>query len=218
MKDWCCQWTFDPKDWSDNAGSLDSTLKYLSEYIVFDALIPRCIPLCNMLRDLPWVGIIRQIVESLRTSTGYIKDVQRLSPAQLTTYMQEWSANSKAAKDLIAWRVHTAKELTEASRFGAWLMDTMLTNIQIERGVLRAGRSYIAIHSGTYKMMVCLLNLVNGTYCSNPNNIGNLMESLGGLAFNEGRYLFIVSIAWWAAIIEHPTSADTEISAEPSDG
>ena len=94
----------------------------------------------------------------------------------------------------------------------------MLTDIQIERGVLRAGTSYIAIHNGTYKMMACLLNLVNGTYCSNPNNIGNLMESLGGLAFNEGRYLFIVSIAWWAAIIEHPTSADTEISAEPSDG
>ena len=87
----------------------------------------------------------------------------------------------------------------------SYCADFMYTMLAIEREVISKKSHYIAIHNDTYVKLANALGIRDRTY-SSPNNTGNVCEALCWLAYEQGKYKLILSIAKFAADVEFPGS------------
>ena len=79
----------------------------------------------------------------------------------------------------------------------------MFTLLAIEREKISNKSQYVAVKNETYVQLADKLGIRHAHY-SSPNNTGNVMESLFWLAYEQGRYDFILSIIKIATDIEYP--------------
>ena len=145
----------------------------------------------------------------------------------LRTFIQEWKNESDVVKKLLHWELFKesdapAKNVAVLSRPGAYLADFMFTLVSIERQNITDKFKNSVICNGVYKEMATSLDIHHSVY-SNANNVGNIMESLFWLAYEQQKYGFIISVVHHAADLQlernvHLFSAPRDFNAQARRG
>ena len=176
------------------------------------------------LRDIPWNDIAAEIADNVNRTTELLDSAQTIMDmTTLRTFIQEWKNESDVVKKLLHWELFKesdapAKNVAVLSRPGAYLADFMFTLVSIERQNIIDKVKYSVICNGVYKEMATSLDIHHSVY-SNANNVGNIMESLVWLAYEQQKYGFIISVVHHAADMQlernvHLFSAPRDLNAQ----
>ena len=84
--------------------------------------------------------------------------------------------------------------MREASRPGAWLADVVYTIMLVELGFARPAVKYVAVGNDAYAQLADNLG-VEGDRNNSANNLGNMLEFLTCVAFEEMRLDWIVALS-----------------------
>ena len=159
------------------------------------------------LRDIPWNDIAAEIADNINRTTELLDSAQTIMDmTTLRTFIQEWKNESDVVKKLLHWELFKesdapAKNVAVFSRPGAYLADFMFTLVTIERQNVIDKCKYSVICNDVYKEMATSLDIQHSVY-SNANNVGNVMESLFWLAYEQHKYGFIISVVHHAADLQ----------------
>ena len=185
------------------------------------------LPANSRLRDLPWDSLLRMVFWrasekaaeregswDLRTSGRLFTEADLVGVLKVfgldnweicKDRIEEWAAESPGVYDIFTWR-HTASELQELNRPGAWLGDCLRTEIGSICGEKRKdGLQYRAVtNPGMVELMRELRSRFHRRaglaeeYGSSPNNIGNQFECSFWRGLEEDRPVIILAMAWHA--------------------
>ena len=120
----------------------------------------------------------------------------------LTSYLHEWRAVSERVQAVLDWQI-SAKEMCERNRPGAWLADCMITELKVCEQGLRSSVHYHAVGNPEYQIIGQEMGIAQecGTN-SSANNVGNQLECLCWVAFEEDRPEWIIALVWHAHQLE----------------
>jgi hypothetical protein len=147
-------------------------------------------PKSMLLADMPWEKICAEVAEATQGKSP-------LTLHELVEYIRDWAKSDKEVAKLldITRQVSYAFE----SQPGAWLMDISYTKVYVREGRGTTGIEYVALPNSYYGFLadgLCLdLPGESGERRHNVGHIGNIMETLGWIAFEKGRYQYIRSVA-----------------------
>ena len=158
------------------------------------------------LKQIPWRSLVEEVMQG---SPAY--GLSTIS--ELTTYLAKWRSESVAQGEvesvdaLIRWELHQPKELCNVCRIGSWLGDSVHTEILVRDFGARSNIEYQAIGNDVYARLSKALNITHA-YFRSENNQGNILEQMMWLAFESGRYQWIVGVVRWCIIDkrDHKTS------------
>ena len=165
------------------------------------------------LREIPWRRILEHLLTTAATRMNIPFDAPKLLSAvveaagmstldDLTSYLHEWRAVSERVQAVLDWQI-SAKEMCERNRPGAWLADCMITELKVREQGLRSSVHYHAVGNPEYQIIGQEMGIAQecGTN-SSANNVGNQLECLCWVAFEEDRPEWIIALVWHAHQLE----------------
>ena len=151
------------------------------------------------LRDVPWRPILEEVFSVVCAKSGTEKVTEVAASlglhdvSELKRYLENWRQQNAVVEGVLTWRRYTAKEMCEASRPGAWLTDVVYTAMLVAQGSARFNVRFIPAPNDAYVRLADNLG-VKGDMNNSPNNLGNVLEFLTWLAFEEKRFDWIAAV------------------------
>ena len=200
------KWTTCPSKWKDSAQIFATHLHAAPRMQAFATTRTN-------LREIPWRRILEHLLTTAATRMNIPFDVPKLLSAvveaagmstlgDLTSYLHEWRAVSERVQAVLDWQI-SAKEMCERNRPGAWLADCMITELKVREQGLRSSVHYHAVGNPEYQIIGQEMGIAQecGTN-SSSNNVGNQLECLCWVAFEEDRPEWIIALVWHAHQLE----------------
>ena len=200
------KWTTCPSKWKDSAQIYATHLHAAPRMQAFATTR-------TTLRDIPWRRILEHLLTTAATRMNIPFDAPKLLSAvveaagmstldDLTSYLHEWRAVSERVQAVLDWQI-SAKEMCERNRPGAWLADCMITELKVREQGLRSSVHYHAVGNPEYQIIGQEMGIAQecGTN-SSANNVGNQLECLCWVAFEEDRPEWIIALVWHALQLE----------------
>ena len=208
-------WQGVPEHWSD----LCRLGACLVSYVVA-ARLPLAGRLCGTdsdaqhreMRSLPWRPLCEHVcVHGSRAGAPALTTV-----AELRAYLDDWSAGSVRVRDTLKWR-YSPSAMRDISRLGAWLGDTVHTELCVRTGSHHRGVKWVVVNNENYKELGTLLEVDTGQITS-ANNMGNMLEHLMWLALEEHRCEWILGVLRCLGVHGTATDGASAAAAAPREG
>ena len=156
--------------------------------------------------QLPWAQMAQTIAHGIQRRGASLETAQAImNMTQLESYMNKWMTKSSFVKKVVEWKLFTcedaARRLPMLCRPGAYLADLMMTLVAIEREPSRSTSAHIVIFNKVYLKLAQRLDIVHKNWAS-EFNVGNVLECLCWLAYEQQRYEFIITVVHHAADIQ----------------
>ena len=156
--------------------------------------------------ELPWHAIAMQIANNIDRRGELLDSAQAIMDyATLRTYTKLWTSECQFVKKVISWEVFkhesAAKDMILLSTPGGYLADFMFMLVSIERKKLKRTCTWATVFNCVYEELGRVLEIHHPVYCR-ANNIGNTMQVLMWLAYEQQKYTFIISIIHHAANLQ----------------
>ena len=200
------KWTTCPSKWKDSP-QICATHRHAAPRMQAFATT------LTTLREIPWRRILEHLLTTAATRMDIPFDAPKLLSAvveaagmstldDLTSYLHEWRAVSERVRAVLDWQI-SAKEMCERNRPGAWLADCMITELKVREQGLRSSVHYHAVGNPEYQIIGQEMGIAQecGTN-SSANNVGNQLECLCWVAFEEDRPEWIIALVWHAHQLE----------------
>ena len=200
------KWTTCPSKWKDSAQIYATHLHAAPRMQAFATTR-------TTLRDIPWRRILEHLLTTAATRINIPFDAPKLLSAvveaagmstldDLTSYLHEWRAVSERVRAVLDWQI-SAKEMCERNRPGAWLADCMITELKVREQGLRSSVHYHAVGNPEYQIIGQEMGIAQECGSnSSANNVGNQLECLCWVAFEEDRPEWIIALVWHAHQLE----------------
>ena len=165
------------------------------------------------LREIPWRRILEHLLTTAATRMDISFDAPKLLSAvveaagmstleDLASYLHDWRAVSERVRAVLDWQI-SAKEMCEQSRPGAYLADCMITELKVREQGSRSSVQYHAVGNGEYQIIGHEMGIAQECATnSSANNVGNQLECLCWVAFEEDRPEWIIALVWHALQLE----------------
>jgi hypothetical protein len=213
------EWTTDPCAWNDRSTiARCAAPAVVGRYPRAEKCIASAGGEAGMLKDMGWRSLVEEVTimanQGGRTLLSNISD--------LKAYLAEWRRESGTSgevenvDDLIQWKLHSPKALCNICCIGSWLGDIVHTEVSIRNGNKKSIK-FKAISNEAYKRLWIALDLPNTENCSS-NNCGHILEHMMWLAFESGRYNWILGVVTWCTNADYsnePLSALGHAEAPP---
>ena len=198
------KWTTCPSKWKDNS-------PICAEHLHAAPLMQVLATSRNTFREIPWRGILEHVLTTAATHMRIPFDAPNLISAvvetsgtstvdRLASYLHDWRASSERVRAVLDWHF-SPKEMCERSRPGAYLADCMITELKVREHGSRSSVHYHVVGNGEYQAMGHEMGIVQDGN-SSANNVGNQLECLCWVAFEEDRPLWIIALVWHAVQLE----------------
>ena len=120
----------------------------------------------------------------------------------LASYLHDWRAVSERVQAVLDWHI-SPQEMCERNRPGAWLADCMITELKVREQGSRSSVHYEAVGNVEYKIIAHKIGIAQECATnSSANNVGNQLECLCWVAFEEDRPEWIIALVWHALQLE----------------
>ena len=200
------KWTTCPSKWKDSP-QICATHRHAAPRMQAFATT------LTTLREIPWRRILEHLLTTAATRMDIPFDAPKLLSAvveaagmstleDLASYLHDWRAVSERVQAVLDWQI-SAKEMCERNRPGAWLADCMITELKVREQGLRSSVHYHAVGNPEYQIIGQEMGIAQecGTN-SSANNVGNQLECLCWVAFEEDRPEWIIALVWHAHQLE----------------
>ena len=200
------KWTTCPSKWKDSSQICATHHHAAPRMQAFATTL-------TTLREIPW----RRILEHLLTTAAARMDISFDAPKllsavveaagmstleDLASYLHDWRAVSERVQAVLDWQI-SAKEMCEQSRPGAYLADCMITELKVREQGSRSSVQYHAVGNGEYQIIGHEMGIAQECATnSSANNVGNQLECLCWVAFEEDRPEWIIALVWHALQLE----------------
>ena len=200
------KWTTCPSKWNDSSQIYATHLHAAPRMQAFATTR-------TTLREIPW----RRILEHLLTTAATRMDIPFDAPKllsevveaagvstleDLALYLRNWRAVSERVRAVLDWQI-SPQEMCERNRPGAWLADCMITELKVREQGSRSSVHYEAVGNGEYKIIAHKIGIAQQCATnSRPNNVGNQLECLCRVAFEEDRPEWIIALVLHALQLE----------------
>ena len=200
------KWTTCPSTWKDSSQICATHHHEAPRMQAFATTL-------TTLREIPW----RRILEHLLTTAAARMDISFDAPKllsavveaagmstleDLASYLHDWKAVSERVQAVLDWQI-SAKEMCEQSRPGAYLADCMITELKVREQGSRSSVQYHAVGNGEYQIIGHEMGIAQECATnSSANNVGNQLECLCWVAFEEDRPEWIIALVWHALQLE----------------
>ena len=200
------KWTTCPSQWKDSSQICATHHHAAPRMQAFATTL-------TTLREIPW----RRILEHLLTTAAARMDISFDAPKllsavveaagmstleDLASYLHDWRAVSERVRAVLDWQI-SAKEMCEQSRPGAYLADCMITELKVREQGSRSSVQYHAVGNGEYQIIGHEMGIAQECATnSSANNVGNQLECLCWVAFEEDRPEWIIALVWHALQLE----------------
>ena len=200
------KWTTCPSKWNDSSQIYATHLHAAPRMQAFATTR-------TTLREIPW----RRILEHLLTTAATRMDIPFDAPKllsevveaagvstleDLALYLRNWRAVSERVRAVLDWQI-SPQEMCERNRPGAWLADCMITELKVREQGSRSSVHYEAVGNGEYKIIAHKIGIAQECATnSSANNVGNQLECLCWVAFEEDRPEWIIALVWHALQLE----------------
>ena len=166
-----------------------------------------------LLREIPWRRILEHLLTTAATRMNIPFDASKLLSAvveaagmvtleDLASYLHDWRAVSERVRAVLDWQI-SPQEMCERNRPGAWLADCMITELKVREQGSRSSVHYEAVGNVEYKIIAHKIGIAQECATnSSANNVGNQLECLCWVAFEEDRPEWIIALVWHALQLE----------------
>ena len=166
-----------------------------------------------LLREIPWRRILEHLLTTAATRMNIPFDAPKLLSAvveaagmstleDLASYLHDWRAVSERVRAVLDWQI-SPQEMCERNRPGAWLADCMITELKVREQGSRSSVHYEAVGNVEYKIIAHKIGIAQECATnSSANNVGNQLECLCWVAFEEDRPEWIIALVWHALRLE----------------
>ena len=166
-----------------------------------------------LLREIPWRRILEHLLTTAATRMNIPFDAPKLLSAvveaagmvtleDLASYLHDWRAVSERVRAVLDWQI-SPQEMCERNRPGAWLADCMITELKVREQGSRSSVHYEAVGNVEYKIIAHKIGIAQECATnSSANNVGNQLECLCWVAFEEDRPEWIIALVWHALQLE----------------
>jgi hypothetical protein len=166
-----------------------------------------------LLREIPWRRILEHLLTTAATRMNIPFDAPKLLSAvveaagmvtleDLASYLHDWRAVSERVRAVLDWQI-SPQEMCERNRPGAWLADCMITELKVREQGSRSSVHYEAVGNVEYKIIAHKIGIAQECATnSSANNVGNQLECLCWVAFEEDRPEWIIALVWHARQLE----------------
>ena len=166
-----------------------------------------------LLREIPWRRILEHLLTTAATRMNIPFDAPKLLSAvveaagmvtleDLASYLHDWRAVSERVRAVLDWQI-SPQEMCERNRPGAWLADCMITELKVREQGSRSSVHYEAVGNVEYKIIAHKIGIAQECATnSSANNVGNQLECLCWVAFEEDRPEWIIALVWHAHQLE----------------
>ena len=110
---------------------------------------------------------------------------------ELRQYLLRWSDGSTWVTDTLEW-THTPRAMPDICRLGAWLGDTVYTELCITAGTHYPNVRYVVVSNSSYKELAPILGCDSESLSA--LRVGNIFEHLMWLALEEDRCEWILAV------------------------
>ena len=200
------KWTTCPSKWKDSS-EICATHQHAAPRMQSFATT------LTTLREIPWRRILEHLLTTAATRMDISFDAPKLLSAvveaagmstleDLASYLHDWRAVSERVREVLDWQI-SAKEMCEQSRPGAYLADCMITELKVREQGSRSSVQYHAVGNGEYQIIAHEIGIAQECATnSSANNVGNQLECLCWVAFEEDRPEWIIALVWHALQLE----------------
>ena len=200
------KWTTCPSKWSDSSQIFATHCHAAPRMQAFATTR-------ILLREIPWRRILEHLLTTAATRMNISFDAPKLLSAvveaagmstleNLASYLHDWRAVSERVQAVLDWQI-SPQEMCERNRPGAWLADCMITELKVREQGSRSSVHYEAVGNGEYKIIAHKIGIAQECATnSSPNNVGNQLECLCWVAFEEDRPEWIIALVWHALQLE----------------
>ena len=171
--------------------------------------LPELVRLAEVQRlasEFPWDAIAMDIANNIDRRGALLDSAQAIMDVdRLRTYTNVWMSQCQFVKKLISWEAFTsdsaAKDMQVLSTPGGYLADYMFMLVSIERMKLKSACRWATVSNSVYVYLASVMEIRHPAYCG-ANNVGNTMEALIWLAYEQKKYKFIISVIHHAANLQ----------------
>ena len=200
------KWTTCPSKWSDSARIFATHCHAAPRMQAFATTR-------ILLREIPWRRILEHLLTTAATRMNISFDAPKLLSAvvgaagmstleDLASYLHDWRAVSERVQAVLDWHI-SPQEMCERNRPGAWLADCMITELKVREQGSRSSVHYEAVGNVEYKIIAHKIGIAQECATnSSANNVGNQLECLCWVAFEEDRPEWIIALVWHALQLE----------------
>ena len=200
------KWTTCPSKWKDSSEICATHQHAAPRMQAFATTL-------TTLREIPWRRILEHLLTTAATRMDISFDAPKLLSAvveaagmstleDLASYLHDWRAVSERVRAVLDWQI-SAKEMCEQSRPGAYLADCMITELKVREQGSRSSVQYHAVGNGEYQIIAHEIGIAQECATnSSANNVGNQLECLCWVAFEEDRPEWIIALVWHALQLE----------------
>ena len=200
------KWTTCPSKWKDSAQIFATHLHAAPRMQAFATTRTN-------LREIPWRRILEHLLTTAATRMNISFDAPKLLSAvveaarmvtleDLASYLHDWRAVSERVRAVLDWQI-SPQEMCERNRPGAWLADCMITELKVREQGSRSSVHYEAVGNVEYKIIAHKIGIAQECATnSSANNVGNQLECLCWVAFEEDRPEWIIALVWHALQLE----------------
>ena len=200
------KWTTCPSKWNDSSQIYATHLHAAPRMQAFATTR-------ILLREIPWRRILEHLLTTAATRMNIPFDEPKLLSAvveaarmstleDLASYLRDWRAVSERVRAVLDWQI-SPQEMCERNRPGAWLADCMITELKVREQGSRSSVHYEAVGNGEYKIIAHKIGIAQECATnSSANNVGNQLECLCWVAFEEDRPEWIIALVWHALQLE----------------
>lgn len=192
-------WGKSPSQWKDTSTVGDLLVQHLADMPIFCSLASPDM----FLRDLPWRELVEHVLSVSCIDAGVLptSDVLVGSLARsrgwdslegLRSGFKDWTDRSPRLRNVCAMKGWTSTLFKDVCRPGAWLADSLFTELSVRHGNHRASVEFVPVGNGDYRELARGLHLSSENY-SSSNNVGNVMEHIMWVALEEGQCLWATS-------------------------
>ena len=209
------QWSCPRENWKD--GSLVCVSQYqLTSFPKLREMVFNK----QQLNQLPWGRLTETFLVRLCGVTGghevtnaLVAECLRKSNLHtvhgMKKYLDAWSRVSISVRDARSMAHWNSRRFAAMANMGAWVGDCIISELSVRAGKMRPNRKYRCTSNEAYVVLGNRLDVNTGVYGSR-NNIGNVMEHLMWIAFEEDRYAFAVAVQHWV-LHQWESQEDTEV-------
>ena len=200
------KWTTCPSKWKDDSEICATHQHAAPRMQAFATTL-------TTLREIPWRRILEHLLTTAATRMDISFDAPKLLSAvveaagmstleDLASYLHDWRAVSERVRAVLDWQI-SAREMCEQSRPGAYLADCMITELKVREQGSRSSVQYHAVGNGEYQIIAHEMGIAQECATnSSANNVGNQLECLCWVAFEEDRPEWIIALVWHALQLE----------------
>ena len=143
-------------------------------------------------KDLPWRSMVEVVQHYM--DQGCTRACMMYPPTAITMkqYLETWAEENNHVRQLLNWEVWQPKDFCSVCRAGSWLADCYSTAFGVRVGEHKANIEFKPVSNKFYSELGNEMGLTkNAIWVSSPNNVGNLLEHLCLVAWEECRFEWI---------------------------